>query len=231
MSSEMVAVDDATELQTEALTWPERAKAVRVVDSRSYVGAADLLKGIKALRLKIAETFDPHIDRAHKAHKALVAEKKAAEAPLETAEREIKSRMATYDTEQERIRLAEQRRLAEEARQAEEARRLAEAEMAEASGDHDEAAAILEEAVAAPAPVISIPKATPEVAGVSHRTTYRAEVRDLKALVVYVGAHPEHANLILPNMPALNGMARAMREGLALPGVVAVAERSTAVRV
>src|SRR5690606_14674102 len=98
-----------------------------ITDDASYTAAAELLKGIKALRGKIAETFDPHIKRAHEAHKALVKDKATAEAPLTEAEGVLKKTLVAYQQEQEAIQRAEARRLEEEARKAEEARRLEEA--------------------------------------------------------------------------------------------------------
>ena len=214
----------------EALTWPEKAGGLAVTDSQTYTIAGEFLKGIKALRARIAETFDPHIARAFQAHRALVKEKADAEAPLQVAERLLKDRLVAYDQVQEQARIAEQRRLQERARQAEETRRLAEAAAMEAealaSGDtalQAEAEALIAAPVETPA--IIIEKSTPKVAGISYRVTYAAEVVGLPALVGYVAAHPEQVNLLLPNTVALNQMARAMKMALHIPGVKVVEKR------
>lgn len=214
----------------EALSWPERAKAARITDAASYLSAAELLKGIKALKARIAETFDPHIKRAHDAHKALCKEKQDAEAPLSSAESIIKSGLLAFDREQEAIRREEQRRQEEAARRQAEADALARAAALEAEGKAwgdealvQEAAQIVEEAIQAPAPVIApVAKATPKVAGIAMRTDWTCECSDLFKLVQFIAAHPQHLHLVAFNQTAGNSLARALKENLQIPGVRAV---------
>ena len=68
------------------------------------------------------------------------------------------------------------------------------------------------------------------VAGVSTALRYRGEVSDLHALVRHVVAHPEHVNLLAPNGPAINALARSLREACNIPGVKVVCERDVRVR-
>jgi len=217
---------DALAVRNEASSWPERAQALAVTNSVTYTMAGELLLGIKDLRKRIVETFGPHCKRAFEAHRALVAEQKQAEAPLMDAERIIKDRLVTYDQAQERIRREEQARLEAIARQHAEERQLAEALAAEAAGDNAEADAIINET---PAPiVVQVEKTTPVVAGVSFRETWAAEVTDLAALVRFVAGSPSHANLLLANTTALNGLARSLKSAMAIPGVRSVATRDVA---
>src|SRR5690348_1541007 len=60
---------NANEVTQQALTWPDRARALKVSTSESYIEAGELLKGIKALRKEVDATFDPIIGKAHEAHK------------------------------------------------------------------------------------------------------------------------------------------------------------------
>lgn len=209
-----------------ALAFPDQARALRIVNAGTYQAACEFLKGIKALRQEIADTFQPHITRAHESHKALLKEKADAEAPLADAERIAKAALVTYDTEQERQARIEQQRLQAEARRQEEERRLADAVALESAGDVVEAEAL----IAAPieVPVIAVAPTTPKVSGISYRETWGAEVVDLAALVAYVAAHPQFAALLLPNMPALNGQARSLKGQLQIPGVKAVCTRDVA---
>jgi len=211
---------------TEALTWPDRANALAIRSAETYGAAAELLKAIKALRQKIADTFGPHVKRAFDAHRALVAEQRSAEEPLTLAERTIKDKLGAYDQAQERIRRDEQARLEALARQQAEERQLADALAAEAAGDTVEAEAIINEA---PAPVVvQVEKAVPKVAGISYRTTYSARVTDKHALIAFVAANPQFENLIDPNMPALNGQARSLKMAMQIPGVVVDEKRDIA---
>lgn len=218
---------------TEALTWPDRAAALVIRTTEQYAAAADLLIGIKALRKRIADTFDGHVNRAFQLHRALVAERNSADAPLTSAERLIKDKLVAWDTEQERIRKAEQLRLAELARQQEESRRLAEAAAMEreaaATGDvllRQEAEALISEPV--DVPVVQVESATPKVDGLSYRTTYSATVVDMLALVNFCASNHQHLELLLPNTTALNIMARALKQGLSIPGVRVVVKRDVA---
>jgi hypothetical protein len=223
----------AVEVRSEALTWPERAKTTVITDGVTYTAACELLKGIKALRAKIGETFDPHIKRAFDAHRALVKERSDAEAPLTEAEGILKRSLVTYDTEQERARQQEQRRLQEEARKQEEARRIDEAAALEreaaATGAEDlrvEAEALMCAPVSTPA--VIAPRTTPKVAGISYREVWSARVVSLWKLILYVAAHPECANYLTPNTAALNAAVRGQKAGFKVDGVQAVCEKVAA---
>lgn len=166
-----------TAVVTEAKAWPDRALGTVIYDADTYAAACGFLLGIKDLRTKIGDTFNPHIKRAHDAHKALLKEKSDAEAPLIEAERILKTTIADYDREQEQIRLAEQRRLDEEARRIAEERQLEEAVALEAAGATTEAVAVLETPVQ-PVPLAPVQKAVPKVAGVSLKKVYAFRIVD-----------------------------------------------------
>lgn len=217
----LVVDNDPDAIRSEALSWPDRAKALAVTDPSSYEEGGALLKAIKALRNRIAETFDGHIKRAHEAHKALVAEKAAAEKPLTEAETMIKRALVAYTEAEEKRRREEERRLAEEARKVEEARRLEEAAALEAealaSGD-DEMLATAQEIVAAPvvSPVIVLPTERPKVAGISYREVWKFRVTNA-ALVP--------REYLSVDEQKIGGVVRAMKGAAKIPGVEVYAER------
>lgn len=221
-----VALVDGSAVAERALAFPDQAKALRIINADTYQAACEFLKGIKALRSEIADTFEPHIKRAHESHRALLKEKADAEAPLAEAERIAKSALVVYDQEQERVRRAEQARIQAEVRRQEEERRLAEAVALEAEGEQAEADALFEEPITVP--TIAVAPSTPKVAGISYRETWSANVNDLAKLVAYVAQHPQFANLLTPNMPALNAQARSLKGQMQIPGVEAVCTRDVA---
>lgn len=232
-ASALVVIDDAP--VKEALTWPEKANELAIVTNEVYAAGADMLKGIKSLRQKIAEVFDGHIQRAHQAHKALVAEKATAEAPLTEAEAIIKRKMVAYSTEQERIRREAEERARQEALKAEEDRRLAEAsalaELATATGDESyaaEAEAIIQAPIEAPA--VTIKSTTPVVSGVSYSERWSAVVVDKKRLVAFVASNPDYLNLLDVNQTAINALARGLKANMKIPGVQAKADRTLSSR-
>jgi len=216
------ATDPAAEMvKANALAWPEKAAALAVVDDATYGLASEMLKGIKALRNRIAETFDKHIKRAHEAHKGLVKEKADAEAPLTQAEATIKRNLVTYSTEQERLRKLKEQRLAEMARQQEEERQLAEAAALESyaveTGDA-EMLVTAQEIAAAPvvAPVIVLPKATPVVSGISFRDVWKFRV---------VNAALVPREYLSVDEVKIGGVVRAMKNTVTIPGVDIYSEK------
>jgi len=216
--------DQQTELTAIAKTWPETARSITIDSEWGYEEAAGLLKGIKALRNEAGEVFDPIVSAAHHAHKEAVAAKKGVEAPLIEAERILKSGMARYSDEQERIRREEQRRIDSISRKAAEEERLATAVALEEAGETEAAEQVIEAPVLAP--VVILPPATPKVSGISSAVTYKAKVVDLYALVCYISENPALIHLVKESQTDLNGMARRQKEAFGLPGVEVVAERS-----
>jgi hypothetical protein len=197
----------------------------------------------------------PVCDASYKAWKTAVAKRDGLKAPFLEADKAYARAMGAYEVEQERIRrdaelaaqrererlereerervAAEERRLQAEA----EERQLAAAAEAEARGDMETAERIasapIETPVVAPRPVF-VPVAPvapkPTASGISFRDNWSAEVINPMALIKAVAAGLQPVTLLLPNMPALNGLARSLREAMNVPGVKANNERIAAQR-
>lgn len=114
-----------------------------------------------------------------------------------------------------------------------EAEREAAAQAAAAAALAREAAAEkVELAELAPMPVIA---ASPKADGVSTRQTWKAEVTDLRALVLAAAERAQRGDdtllaFLTPDTKALAGAARSMRNKLNVPGVRVYAEESLSVR-
>lgn len=225
--------------------WPDRARALVVEDQDGYERAAVLLREIKGLRSEIADTFGPIVAKALAAHREALAQRKRHEAPLELAERTIKTLMAGYVREEERKAREEAARLEREAREeearrqaaereAEEQTRLAEAEELYAAGKNEEAMAVLDapmpepDPLPPPPPVVVTPP--PRAAGISVRETWSAEVTDLVALVRAVADGKAPAAFLRADLPAINGWARATKGSAQVPGVRVRRETGVAAR-
>lgn len=225
------AIESPEDVTQKALTWPDRARGITIASDVSYVEAGEMLKGIKALRKEVDAAFDPIIQKAHEAHKEACGQKRKAETPLLEAEQILKRGLVAYETEQERLRRAEQRRLQEEARIAEEQRCVEEAAALEAqataTGDESlraEAEQLISEPVAAPA--VYVPPSTPKVSGISYRENWRIDPNvDIKALCLAVAQGKQPTSLILANVTALNGLARSLKGQMSVPGVKVVCEK------
>ena len=210
----------------------DEVNALVITDAASFERAGGMLLAIKGFLARVAALFDP-IDRAQiESRKVTIAQRKALEAPALALEATVKSRMVAHEQEQARIR-REAEAIAEKERvRLEEEARLQAALEAEARGDVQVAENILE-APHPPTPVFTPPAlvpAAPKAEGVSFRDSYRAEVTDLALLVKAVAAGEAPIAALLPNLPMLNQMARAMKEELRIPGVRVIAERVAMVR-
>jgi len=202
----------------EALTLPEKAKAIVIRTADDYKQAAEFKITLAGWRKKITEEFAPMKEAAHKAHKAITAKEGEYLKPITDAESTLKASIIKWQDEQEQLRRIEQARIEAEARAAAEAdrkRREEEAlQVAIAEGT--------DEVYVEPAPYIPPPIAAPtyeKVTGLGITRRWGAEVTDIKKLcrAVADGVVPE--SYVLPNMPALNARASADKQSLIIPGV------------
>lgn len=211
----------------EALSWPDRARAAVVTDAASYQRTAELLLGIKALRKRVAEVHDPNIKRWVDGHRAALRDKADADTPLTEAEGIIKASLSAYDRQQEQIRQDEQRKADAEARRREEDQRVALAAEMEREGQQYGDVALVREAealiAAAPPPVVAAPvaKATPKVAGISYRDTWKFRVVN-PALV------PTQYKVTTINESAIRAVVNGLKGNTSIPGVEVYCERTVA---
>lgn len=202
----------------EALTLPEKAKAIVIRTADEYKQAAEFKITLSDWRKKIVEEFAPMKEAAHKAHKTITAKEGEYLKPITEAESTLKASIIKWQDEQESIRRAEQARLEAEARAAaEEERKRREEEALQAA-----IAEGAEEVYVEPAPYVPPPIAAPtyeKVTGLGITRRWGADVTDIKKLcrAVADGVVPE--SYVLPNMPALNQRAQADKQALVLPGV------------
>lgn len=217
----MPVVEQEQELKQEALTITQQASMVRIFDQPSYDSAAALLtEHIIPFRKKWEDYWAPLKKAAWNAHKGIMDKFNEADRPAEQAEHLVKAAIRKWDDDQAKIQQALQRKAQEEAEAKEREERLAAAVMAEESGaEKEEVESILSSpttAVAAP-----VEPTYQKAIGVSGRDNWKAKVVDLKALVKAVAAGKVPITYIEANESLLNARAKADRETLAIPGVVA----------
>jgi hypothetical protein len=205
------------DLEQRALTLPETARTIAIVTALDYERAGEFLLTVKDLRKEIQQTFDPLIQKAHDAHKAIITERKRHEEPLIQAEGMVKPLMVAWDREQSRIREEKERLLREEARKQEEERRLQQAIEAELEGNKEEAEAIISEPVYVP-PVI-LPKSTPKVVGISTKTNWKFRITDMAKIP---------REYLTPDEVKIGQMVRALKEQFNVPGIEAYPEQGIA---
>lgn len=238
---------DQTALNHRAQSSLAMVQAMEIDSQETYELAADELKAIKSKAKTLEEQRTAITGPINNALKAVNALFKSPASFLEDAERIIKGKMLAYTTEQERIAAAERRaqeaairaeqeRLAKEAAERE-AAAASEAAALMAAGDENGAAEVQAKAaieaisLASVSTVMTVTQAAPAVAkvsGVSTRTTWKAETINKAELVAYVAANPQFLHLLDVNTSALNQLAKAMKETLALPGVRVFEEKTLA---
>lgn len=218
---------ETQQIRKDTSTTLAEATQLKVVDNGTFERAGAMLKAIMGLRKQIGDTFDPHIKRAHEAHKALVAEKNTHAAPLIEAESLLKRGLLGYQQEQERKRREEEARLAEIARKEQE-RLEARAVKADDKGKTEKADELRAQAATVAAPIVE--RTVPKLAGISTRKTYSYRVTDLKALCAGIAAGTVPANAVIDNGPVLNKLATALKDEFKYPGVELVTNESIASR-
>ena len=216
---------EALEVATLALSLPDAAKKLAITDDVSLSIGNQLLLSIKDIRKQIADTFDPLAKKAHDSHKAILEQKKKAEAPLVEAEGIIKPAISRYMAEAERKRREEEERIRKEMEKRAEEDALAAAIEAEDAGDLAEADAIINTPVFGPHVAAPPP---PKLEGISIRNIIKFEVTDLRALVKAVAAGQVPIEAIKPNDVVIGAQARSLRLSLRWPGVRVWAEDSVA---
>lgn len=183
-----------------------------VWDIDRYNMACDYLESIKKARKVWEKKFAPSLEAAKESLRNIKALFEEIDSPLEKAEYEIlKPAILKFDSEQAEKRRIDQEIANRELKKQEENRRMELAAELEKSGKKEEAQAVIEAPIVAP--TVVLPNSTQHKA-VSYRTQYSTEVFDIKALCKGVVEGTVNPMYVMPNFPALNGLARTLKEAM-----------------
>lgn len=207
-------------LEDRTLTLAEQALGLTVVDQVTHDNAAELLLAVKGLRNEAEAHHRPMINAAHQSHKISLAALQKIDDPLKQAEQILKTRIGGWEAEQLKLQAEQERIAREQAEAARAAETEAEIEQAEAAGAPvEEVQAIISQAEMRPTPRPVVAPTFVKAKGVSTVMVYAAEVFDIKALCRAVADGKVSSEMVQPNMTALNGMARALKSTMQIPGV------------
>jgi len=156
VGGELAATGEALVIQLRESAVIDLATLEQAVRDRQTLGQAIA---------RVAQFFAPFKAMAHQLHKALCDREREILAPLEQLDQLKRTAIAAYKRDQDRIRQEQERTLAEQRRRDEQDRAAAEAAQLEIAGEHEMAAAVVADAIAAPAPVVVLPDATKAVEG------------------------------------------------------------------
>lgn len=156
----------ADEVTRAALQFVEDNK-VAVVDIATCERAVQARTAIGQKQQEIVAKLEKPKSWAYNLHKWFCSLEAAALAPYNALDTYERDQIRTFNDAQTRLREQRERELADQARRDAEARAAAEAAALETSGDHAMAVAVMEEAIAAPTPVVTLPTLKTQVAGLS----------------------------------------------------------------
>lgn len=202
-----------------ALTWPDRANSLKVVDAQTMQVAADERAGAKDLIKKAHETFDPICASAHATWQIALKQRATVIDPLESAVRIYDAGILGCQRELDRVAREAQRKLELEAQRQAEAELEKEVEHAEAVGATvAEVEAIIERPLVV-APVVAA--AAPKPIGASVREKWQGQITDKRVFVEFVVKHQrwELLGLLDENTSAVNAMARSVKSAGSIEGV------------
>jgi len=233
MNVEMT-VEQELELKNEISPVVKAATDLVIKTPEQSIEAQEVLREIKRRQKKFTEIFDPICDAAHKAWKKTTETRASFNEPLEQAERLIKSKVVSFNNEEEKKRRdieakaeakrkederKEKERLEEQARKAREAGKV---EKAEALEEKAESVAI--------APTFTPPPAPIKAQGSSFKTVWKAEAVDLMLLCKSVVEGRAPIAVITVDQSALNSFAKGVRGAMPIPGLRFYEESSMSVR-
>jgi hypothetical protein len=231
MSTELAEVEP-TELEAEAGSMLAQARTMAITTPDDAANAAAFLKELKAVKLKITETFGPLKKAASDAHKKVVAVEAQHLEPVEKADRLVRDKVGAWNAEQERIREQQLREAQEKAEAEARAQREAEAKAlqeqaaaAKRAGDAEQAAELrttAKEIKAAPLVVaVEAPAPVAKLDGVSTRYTYDFEVTNPALLP---------REYLTPDLKAIKGVVSSLKDKTNIPGVKVIRRSSVTVR-
>lgn len=204
-------------LQQQVVSMQQTVGALKIMNAEQYLQAAEVSKGIAALRKEVANTFDPIIAKAHAAHKEACEQKRKVLSPLEDNQKKVDTLILAWDREQERVRREEEERQRAEAKRLEDERAIQEAEQLQAQGEHELADHVLETQACAPAPMVSIPSSVPKVQGLAKRVNWRWRVKNADLIP---------RQYLMPDEVAIGGVVRSLKDKTQILGIEVYSEDS-----
>jgi len=206
-----------TVFQRRALEVINAVKDAVVNDAETHQQAGKMSRAIAELRKGADELYAETIAAAHAAHVAALDAKKRLTIPLDQSQREIDAKILKYEREQEAIRRRREDELRRELQKQQEEQALAEAAELARQGEHATAELVLQQAAEAPAPVVSLPKATDPIAGFAKRVNWRFRITDPKKVP---------REYLRPDEVAIGAVVRALKGATKIDGVEVYAEES-----
>jgi len=198
------------ELEATAHALAERLTTTAITDLASLEQAVLDRQAIGEAAKRVETFFEPFISSAHKLHKMLCDRKNAILGPLLRLDVAKRTAITDYKWQEDRRRQLREQEIAAQRRRDSEASAASEAAHLESAGEHALAAAVVNEAIAAPAPVVVLPDVTKTVPDLKFRREWKWRVRNA-ALVP--------RDYLCIDEKKVGGYTRSMKGSGAIPGI------------
>jgi hypothetical protein len=153
------------ELAADTTALVTRVGVVHVGDHTSLAQAVLDRQAIAESVKRVQAFFEPFKSSAYKLHRMLCDRENEILGPLLRLDKAMREGISAFKAAEDRARLQRERDESERRRRDDEERAAREAAHLEAAGEHALAAAVVDEAIAAPAPVVVLPDTTKGVDG------------------------------------------------------------------
>jgi hypothetical protein len=179
---------------------------------------------IGARQKAVTEFFAPLKSAAYTLHRTICGRENEILEPLAKLDAVIKTSMSLYKAKVDKERREQEAREAALRKQEDEARAAQEAAVLESQGEHTLAQAVLEEAIAAPAPVVALKDETAGIATFRevHRWRYSGGPKELEQTPAEVRARTMRLiprEYLVVDESKLTAIAKAAKGTLQIPGV------------
>ena len=211
------ALEKREAIEKDITTVQTMATSIVITNNDGYREAGELLVTIKKVKKTIEDYFSPLKSAAHKSWKQICDRENEEIEKLDPAIKYLNTQMTTWNTEQEKLRKAEEDRLRQEAYKIEEEDRLAAALQAEQEGCKEEAEAILSEPTFVPPPIVE--SFVPKISGQTMATTWKHRVVSLQMLCNAIAEGKAPITCIQANDVFLGQQARAGKGAIKYKGV------------
>jgi hypothetical protein len=195
----------------------DRAGLERVVGARTRLAEA---------LARVVAYFAPLKAMAYKLHRAICDREAAIRAPLDRLDAQYRTAIADFKAAEDRERRAQEVAIAEAQRVAREADAAREAAALESQGEHALAAAVVAEAISAPAPVVALPDVTQGIDGLTFTRRWHwryaggpADVKDTPPHLVARALDLVPREFLMIDEKKLGQYVRAMKASARIPGI------------
>jgi hypothetical protein len=170
---------DNAELRQEVTLRLGDVQTLVVKDAATYALAGQHYLALGALEKRITDWWQPLTDAAYKLHKALTTRRAEMVSPLVAQRDRLSREMSAWKAAQDEVQRQAERQATLDEKRRQDAIAAEQAAVLESQGQHELAAAVVQQAIDTPAPVVSLGPATPKVQGLSYRTVREHAVLNL----------------------------------------------------